>query len=376
MPPTPARKVVRPAPRAGFPWVARPHRPHPPDPCPPGFTTEAGNKSLPRTAYCEYTLMMIRPLSILTAVLFAILPACNRSDTPASRPALPPEPLVLVEVPPLISLVQPLVGVGVEVRAIVPVGSSPHGYQLSPSDARALASAAMVITIGPMLDPGIARAIERQTPLERVFDLAAVLGIDAGDHSGHDHSHGEACDHPVDPHLWLDPVLMLKMVALLPEALRCHGIAADDADARARALAEEITGVRDAYAQRLAPFAGRAIITHHNAFQRIADRYGLTVAQVIRPVAAVEATPGDLSRVLEAATAHGVGAIFIEPQYPDALPRRIAAQLGLQIHTLNPEGSADWTAMMRENLDALVAGLSAPAPNTSRGTPNADKQGG
>lgn len=322
--------------------------------------------------------MMIRPLPILAAMLIPILTACNRSETPVSVPALPPEPLVLVEVAPLISLVQPLVGEGVEVRAIVPVGTSPHGYQLSPSNARDLASAAMVITIGPMLDPGIARAIERQTPFERVFDLAAVLGIDAGDHAGHDHSHDhdETCDHAVDPHLWLDPELMLAMIDLLPEALRCHNVAADDADERASAVRAEIAGVRDAYAERLAPFAGRAIITHHNAFQRIADRYALTVAQVVRPVAAVEPTPGDLNRVLDAAITHRVGAIFIEPQYPDALPRRIADRLGLEIHTLNPEGSTDWAGMMRANLDALVAGLSAPAPNTSPETPNADNQGG
>lgn len=321
---------------------------------------------------------MLRTLPILLAVAFAVLPACRPSDPVAPRAVLPPEPLVLVEVAPLISLVQPLVREGVEVRAIVPVGTSPHGYQLSPGNARDLASAAMVITIGPMLDPGIARAIERQTPFERVFDLAAILGIDAGDHTGHDHSHAhdETCEHAVDPHLWLDPELMLGMIDLLPEALRCHDVAADDADERARVVREEIVSVRDAYAERLAPFAGRAIITHHNAFQRIADRYGLTVAQVVRPVAAVEPTPGDLNRVLDAATTHHVGAIFIEPQYPDALPRRIAAQLGLEIHTLNPEGSADWASMMRENLDALVAGLSAPLPNTRRTTPNADNQGG
>src|SRR5690606_8267231 len=74
-----------------------------------------GNKSLPPTAYCEYTLMMIRPLPILAAMLVPILTACNRSESPVSVPALPPEPLVLVEVAPLISLVQPLVGEGVEV---------------------------------------------------------------------------------------------------------------------------------------------------------------------------------------------------------------------------------------------------------------------
>lgn len=296
---------------------------------------------------------MARLLAILALLL---LPACTRS-------APPPEPVVLVEVAPLVSLIQPLVGPGYQVRPIVPAGTSPHGYQLTPGDARALASAALVITVGPVLDPGITRAVQRQTPKDRQLSIADLLGIEHDDdHHHHDHEHGEDCVHAVDPHLWLDPELMHRMIALLPEQLAARGIAADTADSAAATLLTDIAAIRADYADRLAPFHGRAIITHHNAFQRIADRYHITVAQVIRPVSTVEPTPGDLTRVLDAARQHQVGAIFIEPQYPDALPRRIADRLGLRVLTLNPEGSTDWSAMMRDNLDALVEGLSAPAP--------------
>lgn len=297
---------------------------------------------------------MARLLAILALLL---LPACSRS-------APPPEPVVLVEVAPLVSLIQPLVGPGYQVRPIVPAGTSPHGYQLTPGDARALASAALVITVGPVLDPGITRAVQRQTPKDRHLSIADLLGIEHEDdhHHHHHHAHDDHCEHAVDPHLWLDPELMHRMIALLPEQLAARGIAADTADSAAATLLTDIAAIRAAYADRLAPFHGRAIITHHNAFQRIADRYHITVAQVIRPVSTVEPTPGDLTRVLDAARQHQVGAIFIEPQYPDALPRRIADRLGLRVLTLNPEGSTDWSAMMRDNLDALVEGLSAPAP--------------
>lgn len=297
---------------------------------------------------------MARLLAILALLL---LPACTRS-------APPPQPVVLVEVAPLVSLIQPLVGPGYQVRPIVPAGTSPHGYQLTPGDARALASAALVITVGPVLDPGITRAVQRQTPKDRQLSIADLLGIEHDDdhHHHHHHAHDDHCEHAVDPHLWLDPELMHRMIALLPEQLAARGIAADTADSAAATLLTDIAAIRADYADRLAPFHGRAIITHHNAFQRIADRYHITVAQVIRPVSTVEPTPGDLTRVLDAARQHQVGAIFIEPQYPDALPRRIADRLGLRVLTLNPEGSTDWSAMMRDNLDALVEGLSAPAP--------------
>lgn len=293
--------------------------------------------------------------------------------TGACRPeAAPPEPLVLVEVAPMVSLVRPLLAPGIEIRTIVPPGVSPHGYQLTPDDARAMANAALVITVGPVLEPAINRAVERQTPAERLVSMAGLLGMETSDdphhhghdhdHAGHDHGAEEVCEHTTDPHLWLDPELVVAFVTALPGELEARGLAAADATESAATLAAEAGAVRDEYRDRLAPFAGRAIITHHDAFRRIADRYGIVIAQVIRPVSGSEPTPGDLTRVLDAAAEHGVGAIFVEPQYPDGLPRRIAERLGLSIRTLNPEGAGDWPVMMRANLDELVAGLSTPAP--------------
>lgn len=302
-------------------------------------------------------------LAPLLAALALLAGGCRKESAP-------PQPLVLVEVAPMVSLVRPLLAEGIEIRTIVPPGVSPHGYQLTPDDARAMANASLVITVGPVLEPAINRAVRRQTPAERLVSMAGLLKMETSDdphHHGHDHAgheHGkEICEHTTDPHLWLDPELVIAFVTALPGELESRGLAAADATGSAATLAAEATKVSDEYRDRLAPFAGRAIITHHDAFRRIADRYGIVIAQVIRPVSGTEPTPGDLTRVLDAAAEHGVGAIFVEPQYPDGLPRRIAERLGLSIRTLNPEGAGDWAVMMRANLDELVAGLSTPAPD-------------
>ncbi|MCC5822431.1 MAG: zinc ABC transporter substrate-binding protein [Planctomycetes bacterium] len=305
-------------------------------------------------------------LGVFGVLVYGLVPAgCSRSGSGGG-------PVVLVEVAPLVSLVRPLVADGVEVRSIVPAGSSPHGYQMSPSDARRLRDAAMVVVVGPVLEPSISRAVGRQVERDRVFNIAEALGveIEEGHHHHHDH-HGhdlhDCAGHGTDPHLWLDPVLVDALLGALPSALASRGLAASDAEQRAESLRAEVREVGAAYEARLEPFAGRAIITHHDAFRRIAERYGIVIAQVIRPVASVEPTPGDLSRVRAAVAEYGVGAVFIEPQFPDGLPRRIASRLGLEVHTLDPESSEDWLGMMRANLDALVAGLSAPAPGGASG---------
>lgn len=291
------------------------------------------------------------------------------------------ERVVLVEVAPLVSLVEPLVGEGVEVRSIVPAGRSPHGYQMTPGEARALSEASMVVMVGPVLEPAVTRAVDRRATRDRVVTVAALVGVAVDDHDdAHEHGHHDHDDHhdhdhgPVDPHLWLDPVLMAAFVGAAPDELARRGLGAPDAAARAATLRDQVLAVDAAYRERLKPFAGRAIITHHDAFRRLAERYGLSIARVVRPVAAVEPTPGDLAKVREAVETHGVGAIFVEPQFPDALPRRIAERLGLGVRTLDPEGSTDWEAMMRANLDELVAGLSEPPPAGDDGSVESQPQ--
>ncbi len=314
-----------------------------------------------RPPSCEYNLNMSpRPLfaaaACLALLLAALIPGCSRSQPQGPR-------VVLVEVAPLVTLVTPLVGPGVDVRPIVPAGVSPHGYQLTPSDAAALATADLVITVGPMLEPAIARAIEKQTPRDRVFDMAAALEIDAGDHHDHDHDHADHDHaHAVDPHLWLDPKLMLTFVTALDADLAQRGLARPDHASYLTTLTAAITSVDTTYEQRLTPFAGRSIITHHDAFRRIADRYGISIAQVLRPVSSVEPTPGDLTRAAEAVRASGAKAIFVEPQFSDALPRRLADELGLELVRLDPVGSEDWFTLMYSNLDYLVRGLSLQGP--------------
>jgi zinc transport system substrate-binding protein len=307
------------------------------------------------------------PRIILLGFVLALLGACAKPADTGPR-------LVLVEVAPLVGLVEPLLGTDIEIRAIVPAGVSPHGYQLTPSDIVDLSRASLVITVGAPLEPAINRAIDQHADPARVFSIAATLGIDAAacdhpahDHASHDgHDHAHSHNHGADPHLWLDPQLMIRFVEAIDADLTKRQLVGKDHGGYMKHLTAAITSIDASFSNELAPFEGRAIITHHDAFRRIADRYGLVVAEVIRPVSAVEPTPGDMARATEAIREYNAGAIFVEPQFPDALPRRIAQQLNVKLYTLDPVGSEDWVNLMRANLRALVAGLSesgrAPDP--------------
>jgi len=100
-------------------------------------------------------------------------------------------------------------------------------------------------------------------------------------------------------------------------------------------------------------------VTHHAAFARVADRYGLEVSAVLRPIETIEPSPADIAGAKRAIDESGVGAIFIEPQFGGGEAERLAESAGVELVVLDPLGGGDWFTLMSKNLDALIEGLNA-----------------
>lgn len=292
--------------------------------------------------------------------------ACRRGE-PAARP---PGPIrAVVTIAPLAGLLRPLLPHDARLTILMPPGRSEHGYELSAADLTALMQADVVVYVGLGLEPGLQRALrQRPVPWRQEVCFARVVGLDepVPDHD-HDHPHDRSHrhDHAADPHLWLDPVLVSGLIPALRQAseaaLRNAG-QLDDQQVRRLAeahadLSARVQAVDEAYRQRLAPLVGAAIVTHHAAWGRLAERYGLRVVAVLRPVETSEPTPDALAQALVAIRQYGVNAIFIEPQFPPAAARRIADLANVRLATLDPLGRGDWFAMMEHNLDVLVSNL-------------------
>ena len=96
----------------------------------------------------------------------------------------------------------------------------------------------------------------------------------------------------------------------------------------------DINKLDEEYRTRLAPLKGRAIVTHHNAWRRIADRYGLTVAAVMREAEGAEMTPQATAATVDAIRKQGVKAVFVEPQFDPGTAKQIADSAGVKIAML------------------------------------------
>jgi zinc transport system substrate-binding protein len=230
-------------------------------------------------------------------------------------------------------------GDGVEVTNLTPAGAEPHDLELSVRDAERVRSADVVLYLGEGFQPALEDAAG-ETSGEAV-DLLESVDVRDG-----------------DPHVWLDPVRFADIARRLGEELGARP-AARDLVADLRALDRDL-------ADGLADCERRKLVTAHDAFGYLAERYGLEVIPIAGVSPEAEPSPQDLERVADEVRASGATTIFVEPLLSPEIGEAVARETGARTAVLNPlEGLTedevargdDYLSLMRANLAALQAGL-------------------
>jgi ABC-type Zn uptake system ZnuABC Zn-binding protein ZnuA len=281
--------------------------------------------------------MNARSTLLVAAAMLATLPACSQqADAPA-----PEANHIVVSVPPLAWLAR-TVAPEAEITVLVPQGASPHGYEMTPQQASALREADVVLLVGLGLEPaGV------ETAIGPARDGRVIIHLEDGLGPMDDAEMADAHDHSIDPHLWLDPESMRFGAAQLAAALERSDATAETA----------ISAIEREYSEALAPFAGDRIIGVHDAWSRLAARFGLEAPESIMERFEIEATPGAIEDAASALRSGTPAVIVLEPQMDPSLPRRLSELTGAPIAELDPIGGEDWPATMRTNLARLVAAL-------------------
>ena len=234
-----------------------------------------------------------------------------------------------------------------------------HDYQLQTRDMVTREGAdALVINGGGMeqfMDKVIAQRPE--LPVINASDgIEMLCGED--DHDGHDHDHGV-----YNAHVWLDPALAMRQVQNIADGLAA--VDSENAEAYQRNAAAYKARLQALHAElsaQLAPLAGSAIVTIHEAFTYFADAYGLVVAGVIANDAGEEPSTRQIAATCDLVKQYQVKALFVEPQYPTKSAETIARETGTKVFTLDPVVSGDgspesYENAMRENARVLTEAL-------------------
>ncbi len=309
-----------------------------------------------------------------------------------SEPATPPD--VMTTHYPIQFLASELAGDDLDVDAFVH-GSQPHGFEPTFQDRRAFAEATLVIHQGAGLDPWIhdlEQSAGGQAP--RMLDLSQTVPLivhgeddvheetahDGEDEHAEDETHAEHEEdeaHPdhdegIDPHTWLDPVRMADharaVETVLAEIWPEH---ADGFQTRADRLVEQLERLHSSYETRLETCQTRTIVTSHNAFAYLADRYGITVASVHGLSADTEPSARTIDRLARTVETHNLTTVFFEELVDPAVVETIARETGAETAVLSPaavltdeqrDRGETYLTRMHANLDALADAMRCPPP--------------
>jgi ABC-type Zn uptake system ZnuABC Zn-binding protein ZnuA len=260
-------------------------------------------------------------------------------------------------------LVQNVGGDRVDVDSILTSGADPHDYEPRPSDAAALAKAAVVFKSGGDVDAwldGLLSAAGGDAEVVELIDSVKTIK--------------RPRDAEPDPHWWENPRNAILAVAAIRDAL----IDADPEGrkrytARAAAYTRELERLDEQIAGCIerVPLPKRRIVTTHDALGPYADRYGIEVIGTVIPSLSTQAQPSakDVSELADRIRDEGVETLFPEAgggaRLEQALARETGATVGpsLWTDTLGPEGSPEDTYIgaMAANTEALVDGMSGGA---------------
>jgi zinc transport system substrate-binding protein len=269
---------------------------------------------------------------------------------------------------PLQMVTEEVGGDRVEVASLTPPGAEPHDVELSPAQVAELGAADLVVYQSGF-QPSVDDAVVQTAP-EHVVDAADQADLEStgahedDEHADDEHAQDEHDHEGVDPHFWLDPTRLAAVAGSVADAL--SEIDPDGAatyQANADALVDRLTELDEEYASALATCERRVVVTSHEAFGYLADRYDLDQVGISGIDPESEPSPARLREIGDVVQDEGVTTIFFETLASPKVAQTLAADLGVETAVLDPiegvtDDSQDYFSIAEANLDALRVALS------------------
>jgi zinc transport system substrate-binding protein len=255
-------------------------------------------------------------------------------------------------------------GSRVDVANLTPIGAEPHDLELNSEQLDRLLEARVAFVLGNGFQPAVEKAADRRDG--PTVDLLPKLVDARGKKIAKEGKTGG-----IDPHVWLDPILMSQLVGEVERGLT----AADPKGAatyekNTQALQDQLSALDARYRERLTGCSRDLLVTSHEAFGYLANRYRLRQEGVAGLSPDAEPDPARLGELAALARDQGVTTVFTEETVSPRIAQTLARDAGgLRTEVLSPLESltkrergdkADYFTLMDANLGKIATGLGCP----------------
>lgn len=261
---------------------------------------------------------------------------------------------------PMYEFTKQVVGDLGEVELLIPAGTEPHDYEPSAKDVAKITDADVFVYNSNALESWAPDVTADTQGL--AIEAAEKIELTAGQEHEEE---GEADDHDhsLDPHVWLDPVLAIKEVETIRDALSAQY--PDDKPtftANADAYIKKLQELDAAYTAAFKNASNRTFVTQHAAFGYLAKQYGLTQEAVSGLSPDEEPTASRLAELKQFVEKNQVQIIYFEENASSKVAETLASETGVSLKVLNPlesltkeqiKNGSDYLSVMKDNLAAL-----------------------
>jgi zinc transport system substrate-binding protein len=248
---------------------------------------------------------------------------------------------VFVSILPQKYFVERIGGQEVQVAVMVGPGQSPATYEPMPRQMSQLSRAALYFSIGVPFEDAWLEKIKAAAPRMKVINTRADITLRKMDR----HFHNEAQvkrdrhhhhDHEgLDPHIWLDPVLVKEQAKIVHRALVAQR--PEKEEYFSHNLQEFFTDLDAVDLEIKRAFHGitnKKLLVFHPAWGYFCDRYGLT--QIPIEIEGKEPGPRELAEIIEYAQEEGIRVVFVQAQFSSGQAKAVAEAIKGRVIFIDP----------------------------------------
>ena len=245
--------------------------------------------------------------------------------------------------------VQKIVKDKFDINVMVKPGASPHTYEPKSSQMKSLSNSKIYFYTGVSFENAWLDKFKLSAKNTIFVDTAVgieKLAMEAHFHEGEEHDeHKDEAKHDheneaLDPHIWLDPILVKIQAKNIYDAIvKIDSQNSDFYKTNYEEFLKELDLINNELETILKPYENRAFMVFHPSWGYFAKRYNLE--QISVEVEGKEPKPNELLQLVEEAKKHNIKIVFVAPQFSQKSAKTISQNIGANVVSIDPL-SDDW----------------------------------
>jgi len=263
---------------------------------------------------------------------------------------------------PLYEFTKAVGGEKIDLTTLIPFGVEPHDWEPSPQKISELQNADLIIYNGIGFDSWLKENIDK-SKLVDVSDGVHLIELKQEDKGSTTNVKSS-----FDPHIWLDPIIAKN----ISKSISSYLIKMDPANSdyykqNTDRFVEQLNLLDEHIKKSLSDCKLNEFISFHEAFQYLANRYGLTQYSVQGLSPEGEILPQQISKIISLAKNLNITTIYSEELKDPRLAEILASEIpNGNVLLLSPiegidkveqENNVSYIDKMKTNIDNLVIGL-------------------